>query len=332
MDKVLVEQSQCKAPDMIQTDFTAVLKVNALSKHYGNKTAVNNVSFTINSGECYGLLGPNGAGKTTTISMLCGLIPPDSGEVIVMGEKLTQRSIAPRSYIGYVPQEIALYPELSPYDNLSFFGKLYGLGGKHLKKRIQEVLEIVGLSDRAKDKVQTFSGGMKRRANIAVGLLHNPKLLVLDEPTVGVDPQSRNAILESILNLRGMGMAILYTTHYMEEATRLCHRIGIIDNGELIAEGTLRALIDSFTSGNRLRVAPRDEAKKLKEICERLFGLENVEERGRDIFITTQHPDAAFTAIVNAAKESSIALISIEIVQPNLEDVFLALTGRELRD
>jgi len=335
MDKSVLQrqdQDHLLSQSSAYTEEQLVLSCSNLSKRFGDKIAVEGLSFSIGKGECYGLLGPNGAGKTTTISMLCGLMPCDSGEVKILGQRLTHRSIEPRAYIGYVPQEIALYPELSPYDNLVFFGKLYGLQGKYLKQRISEVLEIVGLSDRARDKVQTFSGGMKRRANIAVGLLHNPKLLVLDEPTVGVDPQSRNAILESILDLRGYGMAILYTTHYMEEATRLCHRIGIIDNGHLIAEGTLRDLIDKFTTGNRLRVEPRRDITVLKQACEKIFGKDCIDLKGPYIYVTTQETDQAFFRIAKLANELLIPLISLELEQPNLEDVFLALTGKELRD
>ena len=219
----------------------SMLRCEGLRKSYGDREAVKGVSFSIAEGECYGLLGPNGAGKTTTISMLCGLIIPDQGEVTVDG--FAGGSLEAKAAVGYVPQDLALYPDLSAVENLTFFGQLYGLGGKELHGRIGETLELVGLADRGKDRIGTYSGGMKRRANMAAGLLHRPKLLVLDEPTVGVDPQSRNAILETVGRL---GIAVLYTTHYMEEAARLCDRIGIIDDGQLIAEGTAESLIGTL--------------------------------------------------------------------------------------
>lgn len=214
-----------------------------LRKQFGDLVAVDGVSFEISAGETYGLLGPNGAGKTTCIAMLCGLLERDGGEVRLLGEPFSPRSVAAKRAIGYVPQDIAIYPELTARENLVFFGRLYGLSRKERALRIAEVLEISGLADRADDRTGDFSGGMKRRLNIGIGLLHGPKLLVLDEPTVGVDPQSRNSVLESIERLGAEGMAILYTTHYMEEAERLCDRIGIMDHGRIIAEGTRSELL-----------------------------------------------------------------------------------------
>ena len=218
---------------------TPMLRCQDLRKHYGERLAVDGVSFAIGEQECYGLLGPNGAGKTTTISMLCGLTVRDEGDIVIDGHE--GGTLEAKAAVGYVPQDLALYPDLSALENLTFFGQLYGLSGKQLEGRIHETLELVGLADRSKDRIGTYSGGMKRRANMAAGLLHRPKLLVLDEPTVGVDPQSRNAILETVAQL---GIAVLYTTHYMEEASKLCDRIGIIDDGHLIAEGTAASLID----------------------------------------------------------------------------------------
>ncbi|HEY1827404.1 MAG TPA: ABC transporter ATP-binding protein, partial [Acidimicrobiales bacterium] len=216
----------------VEVSVSAVLTCSGLRKQFGERLAVDDVSFSVAAGECYGLLGPNGAGKTTTISMVCGLLQGDGGDVTVNGSP--GGSMEAKQSIGYVPQDLALYPDLSCQENLDFFGRMYGLRGPALTKRITESLELVGLADRAKDKIGSYSGGMKRRANMAAGLLHQPSLLVLDEPTVGVDPQSRNAILETV---GALGIAVLYTTHYMEEAAKLCQRIGIIDEGRLIAEG-----------------------------------------------------------------------------------------------
>jgi len=219
-----------------------VLECRDLRKSFGELTAVDGVSFRIAAGETYGLLGPNGAGKTTSISMAVGLMQRDDGQVLVDGEPLHPGTTGLKAKIGLVPQDIAIYPDLTARENLRFFGRLYDMPRAKLRGRTDEVLEIIGLSDRADDRADTFSGGMKRRLNIGIGLLHAPRLLVLDEPTVGVDPQSRNAILESIEQLGSEGLAVLYTTHYMEEAERLCDRIGIIHRGRLRSEGTLQSL------------------------------------------------------------------------------------------
>jgi ABC-2 type transport system ATP-binding protein len=219
-----------------------VLDVVQLSKRYGPIQAVRDLSFHVDPGETYGLLGPNGAGKSTAISMVVGLAEPDAGDVRVLGRPMTTRATEVRSAIGLVPQEVAVYPDLTARENLRFFGRLYDLSGADLSARVDRVLDVIGLAGRADDRSREFSGGMNRRLNIGIGLLHEPQLLVLDEPTVGVDPQSRNAILDAVEQLSAAGMAVLYTTHHMEEAERLCDRIGIIDDGELRAEGTRQEL------------------------------------------------------------------------------------------
>ena len=224
---------------------TSVLTCAGLHKRFGDLEAVAGVSFTIAPGETYGLLGPNGAGKTTTISMVCGLLEADAGEVFVAGERMTTTTTSIRALVGYVPQDIAIYPDLTGRENLVFFARLQGLPRTAARERAAEVLGVVGLTDRADDRSSEYSGGMKRRLNIGIGLLHRPTLLVLDEPTVGVDPQSRNAILASVEELAGAGMGVLYTTHYMEEAERLCDRVGIIDAGALRAEGTPKDLMET---------------------------------------------------------------------------------------
>jgi ABC-2 type transport system ATP-binding protein len=306
----------------------SMLRCEGLRKSYGDREAVKGVSFSIDAGECYGLLGPNGAGKTTTISMLCGLIIPDQGEVTVDG--FAGGTLEAKAAVGYVPQDLALYPDLSAVENLTFFGQLYGLGGKELQGRIGETLELVGLADRGKDRIGTYSGGMKRRANMAAGLLHRPKLLVLDEPTVGVDPQSRNAILETVGKL---GIAVLYTTHYMEEAARLCDRIGIIDDGRLIAEGTAESLIG--THGGQDKVHLSCEAASLDVLsaaCLELSNVHNVHEHEGNLELTTDHGPAVLSAVVAVATKHGVDLTGVEVRTPNLEDVFLSLTGKELRD
>src|SRR5215208_4634660 len=217
---------------------TAILQVQNLVKKYGDFTAVKGVSFDIREGEIFSLLGPNGAGKTTTISMLSTLYTPTSGDATIGGHSVTKNPMAVKQLIGVVPQELALYEELTAKENLIFWGQMYGLSGKALTGRVEEVLEQIGLTDKAKNRVKTYSGGMKRRVNIGVGLLHKPRLLFMDEPTVGIDPQSRRAILDTVKDLNKQGMTVLYTTHYMEEAAELSNRVGIIDHGELIALGT----------------------------------------------------------------------------------------------
>jgi ABC-2 type transport system ATP-binding protein len=230
-----------------------ILQARQLIKRFGSRTVVDDVSFAIDRGETYGLLGPNGAGKTTTISMVCGLLTRDCGEVRVDGHDLDREPMAVRRALGYVPQDLAIYPDLTARENLRFFGRLQSLAGTELASRVDEVLELVGLADRADDAADEFSGGMKRRLNIGIGLLHRPRLLILDEPTVGVDPQSRNAILDAVHALGGSGIGVLYTTHYMEEAERLCDRIGIIDQGRLQAEGTRRELVSIVGEQDHLR-------------------------------------------------------------------------------
>jgi ABC-2 type transport system ATP-binding protein len=306
----------------------SMLRCEGLRKSYGDREAVKGVSFAIAEGECYGLLGPNGAGKTTTISMLCGLTIPDQGEVTVDG--FEGGTLEAKAAVGYVPQDLALYPDLSAVENLTFFGQLYGLGGKELQGRIGETLELVGLADRGKDRIGTYSGGMKRRANMAAGLLHRPKLLVLDEPTVGVDPQSRNAILQTVGRL---GIAVLYTTHYMEEASRLCDRIGIIDDGRLIAEGTADSLIATHGGRDKVHLSCEDASlDELAAACLELPNVHDVHELEGTLELTTDHGPAVLSAVVAVATKHGVDLTGVEVRTPNLEDVFLSLTGKELRD
>ncbi len=319
-----------------------MLWCSGLRKRYGDRLAVDGVSFFIGARECYGLLGPNGAGKTTTISMLCGLIPSDGGEITIDGH--AGGTLEAKASVGYVPQDLALYPDLSATENLTFFGELYGLAGKELAGRIAETLELVGLADRAKDRIGTYSGGMKRRANMAAGLLHRPKLLVLDEPTVGVDPQSRNAILETVGRL---GIAVLYTTQYMEEAAKLCDRIGIIDDGRLIAEGSAAELVRSPRRAGqgaadlrgrrwgRGRERGRRWGRPLAGLAaacgpsEAVYEVVSVEGR---LELSTDYGPGVLPGVVALAGQARVELTGVEVRSANLEDVFLSLTGKELRD
>ena len=309
-----------------------VLVCRDLRKRYGERTAVDGVGFEIAAGECYGLLGPNGAGKTTTISMLCGLLHRDGGEVFVDGRPVHEGATSAKAAIGFVPQDIALYDELTAEDNLAFFGRLYGLDGVRLKERIDFALSVVGLADRGKDRVGSYSGGMKRRANIAAGLLHEPKLLVLDEPTVGVDPQSRHAILETVDGFGREGMAVLYTTHYMEEAERLCDRVGVIDEGRLVAEGTRRELVAQVGGRDRVKVTVAVGAPALAEKLRGAAGVDQVEVVEGGLEVLAAEGRRVLRTVVEAADAVGVEVDGIELVQLDLEAVFLHLTGKALRD
>jgi len=309
-----------------------ILRCSGLRKRFGQRQAVDGVGFEIARGETYGLLGPNGAGKTTTISMVCGILARDEGEVFVNSQALDPGATRVKGAIGYVPQDLAIYPDMTARENLVFFARLYGMGGAELRTRVDEVLEIIDLADRADDRTEAYSGGMKRRLNIGIGLLHRPSLLVLDEPTVGVDPQSRNAILTSVEALSAEGMGILYTTHYMEEAERLCDRVGIIDEGRIIAEGTRRELVALVGGLDKVKLAATGDTG---HAAEELRAVEGVHE-------ATPHEDGVDLLVVEARRllpellasvsQDGVVIRSVEVVEPDLEAVFLHLTGKALRD
>ena len=314
------------------TEVEQLLVCSDLRKRFGERTAVDGVSFYIGRGETYGLLGPNGAGKTTSISMICGLLERDGGEVTVAGEAVDVSAVEAKAAIGYVPQDLAIYPDLSARENLRFFGKLQRMSGKALDERVDAVLELTGLSDRADDKTDDYSGGMKRRLNIGIGLLHEPQLLVLDEPTVGVDPQSRNAILEAVDGLRAAGMSILYTTHYMEEAERLCDRIGIIDEGKILAEGTRRELVDLVGQLDRVTLAATGTLPAAADALKDIDGVQDATFGDGAIEVTAEGARTLLPEIIRVAAESGAAVSSVEVTEPDLEAVFLHLTGKALRD
>ena len=311
-----------------------IVEANELVKQYPGspEPAVRGVSFAIQQGEIFGFLGPNGAGKTTTISMLSCLLKPTEGSAMVAGFDLVRQSGEVKRQIGLVPQDLALYPTLSARDNLLFFGRIYGLKGSALRQRVDDALKMVGLFDRAGDAVETFSGGMKRRVNIAAGLLHKPQVLFLDEPTVGVDPQSRNFIFENVELLNQDGLTVLYTTHYMEEAQRLCDRVAIIDQGQIIALDTPKALIDSLGGGIiHLGVPPEMPGSLVAEV-ERLPDVQGVSHTDDKLEITAQHAQHALISVIKVFNEADISITSLEILEPNLETVFLHLTGKRLRN
>jgi len=309
-----------------------VLEVDSLRRVFDDLVAVDAVSFEVPRGETYGLLGPNGAGKTTTISMVAGLLEPTAGRVRVVGKEMTPRSSEPKRAIGLVPQELAIYPDLTGRENLRFFGSLYGLSRADVAARADEVLEIVGLQDRGDDRSDEYSGGMKRRLNIAIGLLHRPELLILDEPTVGVDPQSRNAILESVENLATEGMSVLYTTHYMEEAERLCDRVGIIDQGSLVAEGSRRELVETIGEADSVELSGTGD---LSVVASRLAGVDGVSDVAQadgSITLLVDRASTRLPALLTIGAEAGMSVTGVEVTEPNLEAVFLRLTGKALRD
>ena len=312
----------------------ALLEAKNLVRKFGHITAVDDVSFDIREGEIFSLLGPNGAGKTTTISMLSTLLEPSSGDALIQGFSIKNDNMRVRELIGIVPQEIALYEDLSARENLFYWGRLYNLGGPALENRVNEVLEQIGLSERAKDRVKTYSGGMKRRVNIAAGLLHKPKLLFMDEPTVGIDPQSRRMILDTIKELNQEGMTILYTTHHMEEAQELSDRVGIMDHGKLIAIGTQDELTQETNETDLIQVQldPSDNLPFIISQLETMDEIQQVkiEENGLSLF--TKDAESSLAPIINRLSQLEAHIKAIEVVEPNLETVFLQLTGRALRD
>lgn len=312
-----------------------ILKSQDLHKHFNGNKAVQGVSFQIAQGEIYSLLGPNGAGKTTTISMLTGLLAPTQGDALIDGHSVVKNVNEVKKVIGVVPQEIALYPTITARENLFFWGKMYGLSGKKLNERVDIALEIAGLADRAKDKVGTFSGGMKRRINIAVGLLHEPKIIFMDEPTVGIDPQSRRRILDTVKELNQQGMAVLYTTHYMEEAEELSHRIGIIDHGKLIAQGTLSELTKLVGEFETVQLDVDTGGHSIEETAAALEKLPEVHqavgEEGR-LMIQAREANDILPGVIHHLTQMNVKIHSLKIQEPDLEAVFLHLTGRALRD
>ncbi|HOT90178.1 MAG TPA: ABC transporter ATP-binding protein [Anaerolineae bacterium] len=315
---------------------TALVEVQNLYKRYtpGGAYAVDDVSFEIHAGELFSLLGPNGAGKTTVISTISTLLRPTAGAVRVDGCDVQRDPMAVRRVIGVVPQELALYDDLTAYENLRFWGEMRGLHGAALQHEIAEKLALIELADRAKDRVATFSGGMKRRLNLAVGLLGNPKLLMLDEPTVAIDPQSRRYILDWVKRLREQGVTILYTTHYMEEAQELSDRIGIIDHGKLIALGTLDELIQLVGQHEMLslRLVQETGGAELATALGSVAGVIGANATNGEVLVNVTSVEATLTAVVAVATGLGLSVRAIEIHEPNLEAVFLHLTGRALRD
>ncbi len=308
------------------------IEVQSLKKTFGELKAVQGVDFAVEKGEIFSLLGPNGAGKSTTISMLSGLLQPDEGDARLMGHSVRSAGEAAKAALGIVPQDIALYPDLSARENLNFWGKMYGLRGAQLTARVDEVLDIIGLKDRQKGRVGTFSGGMKRRVNIGVALLHKPQVVIMDEPTVGIDPQSRRHILDNVKDLNRQGMTVLYTTHYMEEAAELSHHIAIMDQGQVIACGTHDELIKLVGELDRLVLTLNTEADQIVETFRTVEGVRKADRRDGTLILLVDDSNLVLPRLFEAAARSRVRITSVEIHEPNLEAVFLHLTGRALRD
>lgn len=309
-----------------------MLEISNLYKHFNKTKAVDGISFKLEKGEILGLLGPNGAGKSTTISMIATLIRPDEGTILYKGEDIVKKPKSIQSNLGFVPQEIALYPSLTGMDNLKFWGKTYGLKGKELTARIEEVSEIIGISDRLKDRVDKYSGGMKRRLNIGSALLHKPELIILDEPTVGIDPQSRNHILDAVKKINQMGSTIIYTSHYMEEVEYLCTRTCIMDQGKIIASGTKDELINSIDADEQIELIVENINETILTEIKKFSFVENLIVDGDRIAFKRKGHNGSYGEILDIISGNGGKLQSMDIKKPDLEFVFLYLTGKALRD
>jgi ABC-2 type transport system ATP-binding protein len=315
---------------------TKAIEVQGLHKDFGETYAVQGVEFEAQAGEILSLLGPNGAGKSTTISMLSCLLRPTKGDALVMGHSITKEPHKVKEVLGVVPQDIALYPDLTARENLDFWGKMYGLRGAELRKRVDAVLEMVGLTEHAKGRIERFSGGMKRRNNIGAALLHNPKVLILDEPTVGIDPQSRRSILDGVKEFNRQGMTVLYTSHYMEEVAELSHHIAIMDHGKVIAYGTHDELVKIVGELDRLDLtvstASEEAEPALIDCWKTVAGVQSVSAEDGTITVLVEDSNRVLPGLFDAAAHLGARITSVNIQEPNLETVFIHLTGRALRD
>ena len=306
--------------------------VQDLHKDFGDIHAVQGIDFSIQKGEIFSLLGPNGAGKSTIISMLSGLLRPDKGKAFVMGNSITEALTEAKKHIGVVPQDIALYEDLSARENLIFWGKMYNLRGEALRTRVDEILEVVGLTDRQKDRVSKYSGGMKRRINIGVALLHKPDIIFMDEPTVGIDPQSRRNILDNVKTLNEEGMTVLYTTHYMEEAQELSDHIAIMDLGKIISIGTHDELVKIVGELDRIELNVSASSDKLLKSWRGTEGVSEVKTEDGTVTLLVEDSNVVLPRLFDTANQVGTRITSVDIFEPNLETVFLHLTGRALRD
>lgn len=311
----------------------SIVRIENVTKKYGNIVAVNDLSLSIEEGEIFGLLGPNGAGKSTLINMITSLITIDEGNIYIKDANTKSNANLTKSFTGIVPQDIAIYEDLTCLENVKFFAGLYGLRGKELKNKAMEALEFTGLSDKAKDFPKGFSGGMKRRLNIACAIAHNPEIIIMDEPTVGIDPQSRNHILQSVRELNRRGCTVIYTTHYMEEAEELCSRIAIIDYGKVIALGTKQELKSIVKHKNEVWVTVKNNVDKIvQEELKEIPGVTDVEIYENTVMVYSMHESENLESIIAYFTSKGLGILQIESKVPDLETVFLTLTGRKLRD
>jgi len=309
-----------------------MIQVKALSKRYGDLQAVDRISFEVREGEIYGLLGPNGAGKTTTLSMVSGLLQPDEGSVLYGGVDLATDPLGVKQDLGVVPQEVALYEELTARENLRFWGGLYGLGGAKLKEAVNAGLDLVGLTGRADDKVKTFSGGMKRRLNLSMGLVHRPRVVMMDEPTVGIDPQARANILDVIRDIVKAGTTVLYTTHYLEEAEEFCDRIAIMDHGKILAEGTLDELKRMLGEGEIVTVRGTFDPDRARDDLQELDSVHVISADENQLVLSAAGDGAGAVKLLSKILDGGLDVDGVSIQPPSLNGLFLKLTGRELRD
>ena len=308
------------------------IEIENLQKSFGTRRAVDGISLAVREGEIFSLLGPNGAGKTTTLAMLSTLLRPDGGDARILGHSIKHESAAVKASLGVVPQDIALYMDLTARENLDFWGRMYGLRGGALRQRVDEVLEMIGLTERQKDPVGKYSGGMKRRVNIGAALLHKPKVIYMDEPTVGIDPQSRRSILDSVVALKEQGMTVLYTTHYMEEAQELSDHLAIMDSGRLIASGTQQELIQLVGGLDRIRLAINGDVERVLATWRTITGVKQATVEEGLLMLLVEDSNQALPRLFESAAAAGVRITSVEIQEPNLEAVFLHLTGRALRD
>ena len=307
-----------------------MINIQSLTKNYGQMVAADDINFEVKPGEIFGLLGPNGAGKSTTINCISGLLKPTLGEIFINQHSVLSEAIKAKASLGLVPQDLALYEDLNGRENLNFWGQAYGLSGQALNQRIEVVLTQVGLESRAKDLVNTYSGGMKRRLNFACAILHEPKALLLDEPTVGVDPQSREHLLAAVEDLKAQGTAVLYTTHYMEEAERLCDRIAIIDHGKIIAKGTVDELRSQIGERDLITLKGDFGQPQTERLAERVDGFELIEWEADSVRFMANQAAAQLSEILASFPAGQVKQTAVQ--QANLESLFIKLTGRELRD
>lgn len=308
------------------------VEIRGLVKKYDDTLAVNNINLNIEEGEIYGLLGPNGAGKSTTISLICSLLHPTSGTIKVLGENIRKNALEAKRKIGLVPQVISVYTDFTAYENIRFFGELYGLRGSELKESIEEALEFTGLLEYRNKKAKEFSGGMLRRLNIACAIIHHPRLLIMDEPTVGVDPQSRNHILQAVKNLNKQGVTVIYSTHYMEEAEHLCSKIAIIDKGNIIVEGTKEELIDMVSDKRSLKIGLEDVYKINIDSLKNIEGVIDVSINENSLVITSSKEVNNLDKVIKKVTEQNVKITNLDFKEITLETVFLSLTGKKLRD